>query len=251
MTLPAITSLPARVDIRDWPELKRSLGLRRKRIFWPSGEPTPIVEVESISTEMEPNNMHTEIMQARDWVRANPLYLDTETTGLDNFAQIVQIAILGDDGQALLDTFVRPTVPIPPAATAIHGIRDADVAGAPTLNELWPKLGELLVGRTVIIYNADYDLRLLRQSAAARRFGIPAVLESGVDWKCAMLLYADYKAEWDEFRGNNRWHRLEAACMQMRVDRAGIQAHAAAGDCELTRRLIHKLAEKEPWKVTA
>ena len=61
--------------------------------------------------------------------------LDLETTGLDPSAdRIVEIGIL----LAMPDGTTQPCIqridpqrPIPPEATAIHGIGDADVAGCP------------------------------------------------------------------------------------------------------------------------
>ncbi|MCX5250350.1 3'-5' exonuclease [Streptomyces sp. NBC_00201] len=47
--------------------------------------------------------------------------------------------------------------PIPAEATAIHGITDAMVEGAPTFSEILPRLAEALAGRRIVIYNRDYD----------------------------------------------------------------------------------------------
>lgn len=131
-----------------------------------------------------------------------------------------------------------------------HGIAEADVAGAPTFAALWPTIKEIISGRIVIIYNADFDQRMMRQSAAAHGIETRGSIRTG-SAVCAMLLYADYVGDWDEYHGNNRWFRLEVACRQMKVDCSGIQAHSAAGNCELTRRLIHALAAKQAYKVLA
>jgi len=61
-------------------------------------------------------------------------YLDTETTGLKDYDQIVEICLLDNDGAVLIDSLVKPTVKIPLDATRIHGITDAMVSSAPT----WP-----------------------------------------------------------------------------------------------------------------
>ncbi len=243
--------LPAVVDLRDWAEVRAALGVRRKRFYWPAGAPQPIMEVEDISAEMEERTepMHPEILTARDWRRAEPLYLDTETTGLNSHDQVVEVAVLDDAGKALYETLVKPTIPIPPVATYIHGITDAMVASYPSFVDFWPDLKKILAGRTVIIYNAQFDIRMLRQSAAVHNLGITGEIEAGVDWQCAMLLYADYRGDWDDYHGNNRWWRLEEACQHMRIPRNDVRAHRAAGDAELTRRLIHKLAEQVPWQI--
>jgi DNA polymerase-3 subunit epsilon len=89
------------------------------------------------------------LLERLDWV-----ILDTETTGISPHDEIVQIAVLAPDGEALLDTLIRPTRSIPNEATGIHGITDADVADAPPFPVIFPRLKEIIAGKTVIIYNA-------------------------------------------------------------------------------------------------
>ena len=99
---------------------------------------------------------------------AEPLILDTETTGLGDEAEICEIAVIRHDGSVVLDTLVRPTGKIPADATRVHGITDADVRDAPSIDDvLDARVRLFLASHPIAIYNADYDLRLLRQSAAA------------------------------------------------------------------------------------
>ena len=108
---------------------------------------------------------------ARALLADNPLFFDTETTGLDGSAEICDIAIIDAAGQVLLNTLVKPTCPIPPQASAVHGITDADVAEAPTITAIWPELAALLAGaRPLVAYNASFDRRMITQSANARGF---------------------------------------------------------------------------------
>ncbi len=70
--------------------------------------------------------------------------LDTETTGLDA-AFPVEVSVLAVDGTVLPDTLVDPGMPIPAAATAIHGITDEMVAGAPRFADVLPVLTRLIL----------------------------------------------------------------------------------------------------------
>ena len=56
--------------------------------------------------------------------------LDTETTGLDNQAEIIEIAIITDNGDTLIDTYIKPHHRIDEYSEAvrIHGITNATVA---------------------------------------------------------------------------------------------------------------------------
>ena len=98
----------------------------------------------------------------------SPIVLfDTETTGLDNKAEIVEISCVSSDGTVLFDTLVRPTCSVPDEARAIHGISDNDLLGAPTLVELLPNINSAFAGQFVGSYNLEYDMHLLRQSLTA------------------------------------------------------------------------------------
>lgn len=108
---------------------------------------------------------------ARRWLEQNALFLDTETSGLHAGAEIVEITLIDSSGEAVLDTLVRPERPIPPALTRIHGIDNRMVADAPRWPQLHERLLDIIEGRPVVIYNADFDLRMLAQ--VAQRHALP------------------------------------------------------------------------------
>ena len=89
--------------------------------------------------------------QARAWLAANALILDTETTGLGDDAEVVELAVIDCAGAVLLDTLVRPSGPVPAEAAAIHGITDAMLAGAPTWSEIHARFCDLVEGRQVLL----------------------------------------------------------------------------------------------------
>ena len=75
---------------------------------------------------------------ATQWARnvlanESAIIIDTETTGLGDSDQIVQIAIINTQGHEIYNTLIRPTVPIHPATQSIHKITTAAIASAPIL----------------------------------------------------------------------------------------------------------------------
>ncbi|EIY2155925.1 3'-5' exonuclease, partial [Escherichia coli] len=50
--------------------------------------------------------------QAYDWLSLAPLFLDTETTGLDNTAEALEIGLTDASGQVVFETRLKPTVAI-------------------------------------------------------------------------------------------------------------------------------------------
>lgn len=162
-----------------------------------------------------------ELLAASDWV-----VLDTETTGLGDDAEIIQLGILRPDGALLFDAVLRPADPIPSEATAIHGITNTMVERAATFAEVYPYMSSILSGKRIITYNRDFDLRMWRQTQ--RRYGLP---KAGTgQWGCAMLMYAAYYGEWSDYHADYRWQPLPGG------------NHTALGDASATLELIKEMA---------
>jgi len=175
----------------------------------------------------------------RNMIRQNNWrVLDTETTGLNWPAETVNIAVIDWTGEELVNTLVRPVKPIPPGATAIHGITDQMVAGAPLWRDVRPQVIEALSGHDLVIYNANYDLQILSWTDTLQGIKEHSPWQLSGAW-CAMEWYAEYFGEWDDYHGNYRWQKLTTAIRQQRLQVK--DAHGAIGDCRMTRELILKV----------
>ncbi len=173
------------------------------------------------------------IQRAREYLAVRPVFLDTETTGLDSNAEIVEISIIDSDGKVLLDTLIKPARSIPLDASRIHGITNAMVADAPAWPEVWPGVEAILRGRYIGIYNVDFDLRMMRQSHKIY----------GMDWEFpqhrafdVMKLYADYI-------GSQRWVALDTAGRQCGIPLPN--AHRAQADTLLLLTLFQYIASRQ------
>ena len=62
--------------------------------------------------------------------------------------------------KAELALYDQPTIPIPEGAIAIHGITDEMVKDAPNFCEVYPQIVAALAGKEVLIYNANFDIRI-------------------------------------------------------------------------------------------
>lgn len=105
--------------------------------------------------------------QAYDWLSLAPLFLDTETTGLDNTAEALEIGLTDASGQVVFETRLKPTVAIGAQAAAVHGISEQALCGAPSWTDVARQLRHAIGDRPVIIFNARFDIRILKQTAAA------------------------------------------------------------------------------------
>ncbi|HDG4082628.1 TPA: 3'-5' exonuclease [Staphylococcus aureus] len=184
--------------------------------------------------------------QAQQCLNRNCLILDTETTGLGDNAEIVEIAIIDASGKALLNTLVRPSKPIPAEATAIHGINDEMVKDAPTWPEIGPQMCRLISGKAMAIYNADYDIRLLEQTD--RIWNVTPKLDSYPQTVCIMQEYAEFYGQHSE-RGGYKRQKLTAAAEQQGVKIEGTP-HRALSDCLTTLGVIKAMAASDKVPVT-
>lgn len=163
--------------------------------------------------------------------------LDTETTGLDANAEIIEIAIIDRAGKTLLDTLVKPNASIPAEASAIHGLFDNDVKSAPSFAEIFEQVQAIYETHLVLIYNAGFDNRLIRQSAAAHGIEFDA---NQYNTGCLMELYAEHYNEYNDYHKSYKWQSLSSAAYQCGIQIEG-EAHRARSDCLTTLAVFEYL----------
>ena len=156
-------------------------------------------------------------------------FLDLETTGLNRSEdRIVELAllILYPDGR-VVDRVRRfdPEIPIPPEASAVHGIGDADVAGKAPFRSRARSLAGLLEECDLAGFNIrGFDLHILLEEF--RRADIP------FDVKGRRLIDAQLIFHREEPRD------LAAAARFYLEEDHGEDAHTARGDVLMTARVL-------------
>jgi DNA polymerase-3 subunit epsilon len=172
------------------------------------------------------------------------IIIDTETTGLDDEAQAIEIAIINaEDGGVIFNELISPTVKVTKGALSVHGI-------GPTLLEDKEKFpfffGEITgifeQSETIYAYNSDFDFRIMRQTARAFAIGDERLLER--KWACVMR---EYVAIWGEPKESNpqvmKWQSLSNALKQQGIDVKKFEAHRALADCQMTYELLKKIKQ--------
>jgi len=131
-------------------------------------------------------------------VALDAVVFDTEATGPDPArARIVQFGAVelgkGATG-ATFDRLVDPGVPIPPEATAIHGLSDGDVRGAPPFPAVFDAFEAFRAGRLVVGHNIGYDLAVLKRECtlAGRAFEAPPALDLRLLAEVCLPMQAGY-----------------------------------------------------------
>lgn len=165
-----------------------------------------------------------EFIKQDNWV-----ILDTETTGLGD-AEIVEIAVINPQGQTLINTLVRPSIPIPDEAIAIHGITNEMVADAPTFLEIYPDLRQVLLNKNILIYNDEADRRFLNY--CCKIHNLPKLGFKGRTY-CLMHWYAMWYGEYSSYWEDYKWQPL-------------CGGHRALEDCLAALKKLQEIAQDDP-----
>ena len=163
-------------------------------------------------------------------------FIDLETTGLDpRNDRIVELAVARfGPGDALLrlHRIVDPGRPIPPAAAAIHGIGDDQVAGRPRFAEVALLLLHFLEGCDLAGFNVRrFDLPFLAAELGRCGLELPLAGRSVVD---AQQLY-------------HRQHPRDlASAVRRYLGRDHGEAHSAMGDALAAAEVLDAQVGAEP-----
>lgn len=156
------------------------------------------------------------------------VFFDIETTGLDlKTDRIVELAFIKvtPRGDVLeRERRFNPGMPIPPEATAVHGISDADVAGEVFFCQTARSLAEILEGCDLAGFNI-------------RRFDIPMLLQEFK--RCEVEFSLEGRRIIDM---QNIFHREEprdlSAAARFYLDREHEEAHTALGDIRTSAAVL-------------
>jgi DNA polymerase-3 subunit epsilon len=153
--------------------------------------------------------------------------IDAETTGLSpNSNRILELAIVRTDpaGRVVDEWLCRFHPEGPVGATHIHGITDADVAGAPPFAQVLPEISARLAGVAIAGHNVTFDLGFLRAEYARAGWALPHL-------PAACTLDHSY----DHLPNLGR-RRLTDCCSAVGISLRS--AHSALHDARATARLL-------------
>jgi len=125
-------------------------------------------------------------------------------------------------------SLVNPCRPIPPYATAVHGICDDDVADAPNLRRLLPWLHHLCAQSVIVAHNASFDTAFL-----------PSLVPFPV--LCTLQLARRAFPDAPNHRNQTLRNYLD---IDRRCDLHAAEAHSALGDALVTAGVLLRCLEE-------
>jgi len=176
------------------------------------------------------------IAEIRDLFAAETgaVILDTETTGLHDDAEIIELGIIrAATGEVLYNQRFKPHGAMNPESQKIHRIRLADLTDCPRFSERIPEIRPIIESAPVIAWYADFDKGKLQGefARAGALFG-----SCPEDWHCASVIYHILA-----FGSARQICDLPGACAVEGVSPAGL--HTALGDLTAIRKVLFSALE--------
>ena len=156
------------------------------------------------------------------------VFFDLETTGVDTskdrIVEISMIKIMPDGEEIVRTRRINPEMPIPPEATAVHGITDEDVKDQPTFRQVAKSLAQFIQGCDFGGFNSN-------------RFDLPVLVEEflrvGVDVDLKRRKFVDVQ---------NIFHKKEqrtlVAAYKFYCEKDLTDAHSAEADTRATYEVL-------------
>jgi DNA polymerase-3 subunit epsilon len=161
----------------------------------------------------------------------NFVIFDLETTGLypDQGDEIIEVGAVTVENFEITDRqfhrMVNPGKPIPPSSTAIHGIKDADVASAPRIETVLPEFLTFTGNRIWVAQNARFDLCFV--AAKLKQMQIPLKQTVVIDTIGISKMLFPYE----------QYHNLDVIMNRLAIARTG-ERHRSIDDSKYTAQVL-------------
>jgi len=163
-------------------------------------------------------------------------FIDLETTGTnistDKIIEIAVIKISADGNKQVKRKLVNPQMPIPQSSSAIHGITDDMVKGAPVFKQIANEIKQFLEPCDLAGYNSN-------------RFDVPMLIEeflrAGIDFKTEGRRMVDVQRVFHLME-----QRTLSAAYKFYCSKVLESAHSAEADATATWEILCAQIERYP-----
>ena len=164
------------------------------------------------------------------------VFFDLETTGVntekDRIVEISYLKIMPDGKEESKTRRLNPQMPIPPQATAIHGIADSDVKDCPVFREIAVSLAQQLEGCDLAGFNSNrFDIPLLAEE----------FLRAGIDFDLSKRKCVDVLTIYHKMEPRNLKTAYKYYCGKELMD-----AHQAENDTRATYEVLLSQLDRYP-----
>ena len=162
--------------------------------------------------------------------------IDIETTGTDSgkdaIVEIASVDLQRDHTVAnLLETLVRPTLPVPAVASAVHHLIDADLVNAPPIEQVIDRFKN---ADAYVAHNCAFERLFLD-----RYFGDAIWV---CTYKCALRVWPDLSGH-----GNQALRYQLGLVNPFGMNRVKLNPHRALSDAIVTAAIFFELTKHATW----
>lgn len=167
----------------------------------------------------------------------NFVVIDTETTGLDNDDEVVELAVLSSEGEKLYHSYFYPEKEVNPGAAKVNHLTKAvlkEKVGEKKLDAAeWAKILEVIGDKKILGHNIQFDIRLLSQTFK----------KNGVDEAADCLNKRQVIDSMDIAKRHikNKSYSLNNLTTLIGITRE--EQHDAADDCLMTIEFLERLED--------
>lgn len=244
-------------EVQTWYQHPIRVTLENDGKWWRllSVEPRP---KHALADEPQTINHALYKQQARSWAgllvngEDYPLVaLDTETTGLLDDDEVVEIAVVGVDGVVLFNSRIRPRDPEKllrvqrneRSAAEVTGITPEMLEHAKPFEDLYDELSASINGALVVAYNSAFDMGILNRECNRR--GLPLLVPlATID---VARIAAQYIGEWHEAAKGYRLRSLQDVAAKLSLDEWNTPGwHSAEHDALVLVEILIAIAGGQP-----
>lgn len=163
------------------------------------------------------------------------IVLDTETTGIDPAEghRIIEIGCVELSNHIptgkTLQLYINPERPVPPEATAVHGLTDEFLVDKPVFSQVYSEFLEFIQGAHLVIHNAEFDMKFINAELARVGHG-------AIGWQMVVDTLGMARKKFPGSPAN-----LDALCRRFGIDNTERTYHGALLDSELLAEVYLEL----------
>lgn len=166
------------------------------------------------------------------------LIMDTETTGLDKKDEIIELALINQDGEKLYHEYFLPSCKIDPEAEKVHGL-NFEVLCKLDAKNFKDEFDEILhhiveADCPIIGHNIKFDTRMFFQTIKKYGFDIAFTEE---DMNNDVI---------DTMKIAKKWMNVSSYSLNNLTNNLGVtreETHCALDDCKMTKEFLDRLED--------
>ena len=166
----------------------------------------------------------------------NFVILDTETTGLSESDEIVELSVVSCTGEELYHSYYYPNKEVDPGASRVNHLTRSKLEGNPRFTkEEWIKIKEIVNGKRICGHNISFDERLICQT-----------LSKNGDKEEIDSVHECFKDQIDTKVVAKKWIQNNSYSLNNLTTLIGItreEQHDSTDDCVMTLEFINRLED--------